>query len=236
MTFLSTASIRCLAAPLAALAVATASHAQAVLAPGDAERFARASFSEFPELLALPSDAANPSDIQRNAAWLATAFQKRGFAARQLANEGKPPVFAELPPVAGRKTVLFYMHFDAQPVYRNEWKTDPWQPVLKARNAGGEWKPIPTERLQQSPINPEWRLFARASADDKGPIMMFLAAMDALAAAGRKASVNVKVLLDSEEEKGSPRLHLVLRENEALLKSDGMIVHDARCRSETIRV
>ncbi len=212
--------------PLATLVLTAAAHAQSVLAPDQAERFARVSFPEFLELLALPSDAANAADIQRNAAWLEAAFRKRGFTTRPLANDGKPLVYAELPAVAGRKTVLFYMHFDAQPVYRNEWKTDPWQPVLKARTPAGEWAPIPIERLQQPPLDPEWRVFARASADDKGPIVMFLAALDALAAAGQSPSVNIKLLLDSEEEKGSPRLHLVLREHEALLKSDGMVVHD----------
>ncbi|WP_353506211.1 M20/M25/M40 family metallo-hydrolase [Variovorax brevis] len=218
---------RRLAGASMALALCATSHAQAVLSPADAERFAKASFPEYLELLAIPSDAAQPPDIQRNAAWLEKAFQKRGFQTRTLANEGKPLVYAELgPQVPGRKTVLYYMHFDAQPVKASEWKTDPWQPVLKARDAAGEWAVLPIERLQQSPIDPEWRVFARASADDKGPIVMFLAAMDALSAAGRKPDINVKVLLDSEEEKGSPKLHIVMREHEALLKSDGMVVHD----------
>lgn len=116
------------------------------------------------------------------------------------------------------------MHFDAQPVTPAEWKSDPWKPVLKARDAAGQWQEMASERLQGK-IDPEWRLFARASADDKGPIMMFLAAIDGCAAQQQPA-VNIKVLLDSQEEKGSPRLHVVLQENEALLKSDGLIVYD----------
>jgi acetylornithine deacetylase/succinyl-diaminopimelate desuccinylase-like protein len=167
--------------PLATLLLMAAAHAQSLLAPDQAERFARASFPEFLELLALPSDAANPADIQRNAAWLETAFRKRGFTTRPLAKDGKPLVYAELPAVAGRKTVLFYMHFDAQPVYRNEWKVDPWQPCQGA-HCGRRGAPIPTERLQRPALDPRMAFFARASADDKGPIVMFLAAVDAFAA------------------------------------------------------
>lgn len=207
---------------LAALPV----RAQYVISADEAVKLARQSMPEYFEFLSLPSDAVNPEDIQRNAAWLEKAFQKRGFSTRQLANEGRPLVYAEYgKPVKGRKTILFYMHFDAQPVTPTEWKTDPWKPVLKARNADGSWAELDTARLQEA-IDPEWRVYARASADDKGPIMMFLAAMDGLRAAGKAPAVNIKLILDSQEEKGSPRLHIVMQENRALLASDGLIVYD----------
>jgi acetylornithine deacetylase/succinyl-diaminopimelate desuccinylase-like protein len=212
---------------LACLLAAMGTHAQQVFAEKQAQVFARESFPEFLELLRMPSDAVKAEDIQRNADWLEQAFRKRGFATRQFANEGRPLVFAELGKPAGkRKTVLFYMHFDAQPVTPAEWKTDPWTPVLKARDANGVWQPLPLERLQETALDPEWRLFARASADDKGPILMFLAAMDGLRKAKIDPAVHVKVILDSQEEKGSPRLHIVMRENQKLLKSDGLIVYD----------
>ena len=202
-------------------------HAQHVISSPDAEQLARQTMAEYFEFLSLPSDAVKPADIQRNAAWLEQVFQKRGFRTRQLANEGRPLVFAEYgQPLKGQKTILFYMHFDAQPVTPAGWKSDPWKPVLKARDAAGQWQEMASERLLQGKIDPEWRLFARASADDKGPIMMFLAAIDGLRAAQQQPAVNIKVLLDSQEEKGSPRLHVVLQENEALLKSDGLIVYD----------
>jgi acetylornithine deacetylase/succinyl-diaminopimelate desuccinylase-like protein len=209
------------------LLAALPAQAQHVFSPGESERLARASFPEYFEFLAKPSDAVNAEDIQRNAAWLEQAFQKRGFRTQQLANEGRPLVFAELgAPVKGRKTILFYMHFDAQPVTPAEWKSEPWTPTLKAKDAEGKWQVLPSERLQQGKIDPEWRVFARASADDKGPIVMFLAAIDGLKAARQTPAVNVKVILDSQEEKGSPRLHIVMKENAELLKSDGLIVYD----------
>src|SRR3954449_5424842 len=108
-----------------------------------------ASYREFVELLALPNDATVPADIQKNAAWLEQAFQKRGFQTRQLPNAGKTMVYAELPGAEpGRKTVLFYMHLDVQSVTPQQWqRASPWQATLKQRNARGEWEAIPLERL-----------------------------------------------------------------------------------------
>ncbi|WP_350326731.1 M20/M25/M40 family metallo-hydrolase [Pectobacterium aroidearum] len=217
---------------LAALSLSAAifclpASAQLVLTPADAERYAQNSFPEYLELLTLPNDAAVPADIQRNAGWLEKAFQKRGFTTQQLANGDKPLVYAELgTPKADRKTILFYMHFDGQPVNPTEWQTPPWQPVLKEKDAAGQWQTLPESRLLKGDINPEWRLFARASADDKGPIAMFLAAMDAMKDKGVEPAVNIKVLLDSEEEKGSPGLTTVMAEHLTLLKSDGMVIYD----------
>src|SRR6266511_3605811 len=69
-----------------------------------------ASFPEYLELLSIPNDSIRPADIQRNAAWLETAFLKRSFAARQLENKGRPLVFAEYRGNrAAKKTILFYI-------------------------------------------------------------------------------------------------------------------------------
>jgi acetylornithine deacetylase/succinyl-diaminopimelate desuccinylase-like protein len=98
--------------------------------------------------------------------------------------------------------------------------------VLKRRNAGGDWEEIDAAPLFDGPIDPEWRVFGRSSADDKAPIMMFLAAMDALKASGDKLGVNVKVVLDSEEEKGSPSIGKVMLAHRDLLRSDAIVIHD----------
>ncbi|MBP2291874.1 M20/M25/M40 family metallo-hydrolase [Azospirillum rugosum] len=193
-----------------------------------AAKHASANYREFVELLAIPNDAVVPADIQKNAAWLERAFQKRGFQTRQLANNGKPMLYAELPDAdPARKTVLFYAHLDGQSVTPQQWQQkSPWDAVLKRKNAKGEWEAIPLETLYGDQVDPEWRLFARSSSDDKGPIMMLLTAIDALKETGRKTSVNVKVILDSEEEKGSPSLGEVIRQNADLLKSDALLVLD----------
>ena len=201
---------------------------QGQVPPALIARTAQASLPEYLELVGLPSDAIVPADIQKNADWLERAFAKRGFTVRQLPNNGKPMLYAEWPKkVAGAKTVLFYMHLDGQPVVPAEWsQPDPWKPVVKVRSNTGTWEIVSTNRLYALPLDPDLRVFGRASSDDKGPIMMFLAAFDALKAAGLEPAINVKVLLDSEEEKGSPSIPAVVKANRELLRADGIVIHD----------
>jgi acetylornithine deacetylase/succinyl-diaminopimelate desuccinylase-like protein len=191
-------------------------------------RAAIASFREFVSLLALPNDAIVPQDIQKNVDWLDAAFKKRGFRTRQLPNGGKPMLFAEYPRKnPNSRTILFYMHLDGQPVIPEQWSQEsPWIAVLKHRNAKGEWEPIDMHRLYGEELDRDWRVFARSASDDKGPIMMLLAAMDALKAAGTEPELNVKVLLDSEEEKGSPSIGTVAKAARRELRADALIVND----------
>ena len=83
---------------------------------------------------------------------------------------------------------------------------NPRVPVLKRRTAQGDWEELDSTQLFNGPVDPEWRVFGLSSADDKAPIMMFLAAIDAIKADGVAPGINVKFLLDSEEEKGSPSI------------------------------
>ena len=86
------------------------------------QKTAQRNFPEFFELLSMPNDAIVPADIQKNADWLESAFRKRGFITRQLPNGGKPLVFAEYErKAANARTILFYMHFDGQPVIPSQW-------------------------------------------------------------------------------------------------------------------
>jgi acetylornithine deacetylase/succinyl-diaminopimelate desuccinylase-like protein len=203
------------------------SAAQTILSDDEVQRVARQSYPEYFSLLSMPADAARPEDIRRNVDWLDKAFAQRGFRTRQLPNNGRPLLFAEFGPAQkAAKTILFYMHLDAQPAKAQEWDTDPWTPTLRKRDGDGAWQTIPADLLKTQATDPEWRVFARASSDDKGPIMMFLAAIDALKAKGIDPAVNIKVLLDSEEEKGSPSLHTVMEAHRDALRSDGIIVYD----------
>lgn len=222
-------SPRRLLALLPALMLGAAGLANAAdLSAADAERYAQGTYREYFEVLSLPNDAISPEDIRKNVDWLEQAFRKRGFTTRQLENNGKPMLFAELPnPDAARKTVLFYMHLDGQPVIPAQWaQKSPWTPVLKHKTAQGNWEEIDSAQLFKGPLDPEWRVFGRASADDKGPIMMMLAAIDALKANGGQPAVNVKVILDSEEEKGSPSISKIMQANRDLLRCDAMVIHD----------
>jgi acetylornithine deacetylase/succinyl-diaminopimelate desuccinylase-like protein len=119
------------------------------------------------------------------------------------------------------------MHFDGQPVIPAQWtQKSPWIAAVKRLNATGQWEDIAPERLLGEEIDPDWRIFARSASDDKGPIMMFLTAFDALKAAGVAPAINVKVLLDSEEEKGSPTIGVVAKANRALLAADAIVIDD----------
>src|SRR5687768_12616046 len=93
---------------------------------------AQSNFAEFLELLRIPNIPAEPRDIQRNATFLEQSFRKRGFETRLLANAAQRPLvfaqFGEARP--GLRTVLFYAHFDGQPVNAKEWAQDsPFEPV-----------------------------------------------------------------------------------------------------------
>jgi acetylornithine deacetylase/succinyl-diaminopimelate desuccinylase-like protein len=193
-----------------------------------AQKLAQGTFREFLELLALPNDAINPPDIQKNVEFLERMFKKRGFTTRRIENGDKPMLFAEWPnKLPGAKTVLYYMHLDGQPVVDREWsQPSPWKPVVKKRSGAGSWEVVGSEALFGPALDPELRIFARSASDDKAPIMMFLAAFDGLKAAGAEPAINVKVLLDSEEEKGSPSMRGAAEANKQLLACDALVIQD----------
>ncbi|MGH9368725.1 MAG: M20/M25/M40 family metallo-hydrolase, partial [Thermoanaerobaculia bacterium] len=147
---------------------------------------------ELAELLAIPNLASDRVNIERNASAIARAFQRRGVSARLLRVEDAPPVvYGELPAPGARRTVLFYAHYDGQPVRPADWAGEPWKPVLRDRPLREGGREIPWEGLE-APLPPEGRLYARSASDDKAPIAGLLAALDALEAAGRRPSVNLK--------------------------------------------
>jgi acetylornithine deacetylase/succinyl-diaminopimelate desuccinylase-like protein len=217
----------CSLATLTSGVAPAAAQADAVT-PALIQKTVQANMQEFFDMLALLNDSVNAEDIRKNADWLVAAFRKRGSATKQLENDGKPLVFAEYVRQArGARTVLFYMHFDGMPVIPAQWaQQSPWVATLKHRNAGGQWEEIDRGKLKGGEIDPNWRLFARSASDDKGPIMMFLNAFDTLKAAGLEPVINVRVLLDSEEEKGSPTIGTVATTNRELLRADGIVIND----------
>jgi acetylornithine deacetylase/succinyl-diaminopimelate desuccinylase-like protein len=187
-----------------------------------------ASFPDYLAFLALPNDALAEGDhLKKNAAWLEAALAKRGFVVRQVANNGRPILFAEYPSTPAKKTVLFYMHFDGQPVTPSQWsQPDPFTPVLKKKGADGKWAAVDMQQLMRPDFDPELRVFARASSDDKGPIVMFLAALDLMRQQGETPAVNVKLILDSEEEISSPGIGKAIAQEKDFLRADALIIHD----------
>ena len=180
------------------------------------------------ELTRIRSIAADPAGIAEAADRLQSLLKERGFETKQLsAGNGTPAVvFGSLRSPGARRTVVFYAHYDGQPVTPSEWKSDPFIPAMRSGPLNSGEHDIDL-KAARSPFHPEWRLFGRAASDDKASIVAFLGAFDALKASGQKMSVNVKVVWEGEEEAGSPHLAKILRDNQTLLASDLWLIGDA---------
>ena len=181
---------------------------------------------ELADFVAIPNLATDSVNIRRNARHIVQMLEKRGASARLLETPGAPPaVFGELRTPGATRTVMFYAHYDGQPVDTTEWATHPWRPALRtaALAAGGSVIPMPT---QPGTVQGEWRLYARSASDDKSPIVAFLSAMDALRAAGVRPSVNLKFYFEGEEEAGSDHLRDALTRHRDLLGADVWIFGD----------
>ncbi|MBU2899427.1 M20/M25/M40 family metallo-hydrolase [Maribacter dokdonensis] len=180
---------------------------------------------ELREFVAIPNDALNADDIDSNLYWLRKKFTERGFNSTILETEGLPLFFAALPMDDNKPTILFYMHLDGQSVDATKWdQPDPYKVVLKSKTED-DWKTESFSELNDD-INYDWRLFGRSTSDDKGPIIMFLNAIDALKKDAIDIPFNVKVILDSEEEKSSVPLPQAVRTYKDLLKADFLVIND----------
>lgn len=195
--------------------------------------------SDFAELLRLPNIASELDDMQRNARFIERYVQARGFTTKTVSAGGAPYVFAERAGTPGATSVLIYAHYDGQPVVAADWSSPPFEPTL--------WTGMPGAlgsakiSLLQDTYDPEWRLAARSAGDDKGPIIALMAAIDALTAADSMPDINIKLILDGEEERGSPTLAGILDllsdelAADLLLFCDGPM-HQSRRRQLTLGV
>ncbi|QLG44264.1 M20/M25/M40 family metallo-hydrolase [Costertonia aggregata] len=185
----------------------------------------RHTIDELRDFIKIPNDALDHADINRNLTWLTKKFNERGFNTSVLPTEGESLFFATLPIQDGKPTILFYMHFDGQSVDPSKWnQPNPYEVVLKSRD-GDTWKDESFDDLNND-IDYDWRLFGRSTSDDKGPIVMFLNTIDLLKKNAVELPYNVKVILDSEEEKSSKPLPKAVREYRELLKADFLVIND----------
>jgi acetylornithine deacetylase/succinyl-diaminopimelate desuccinylase-like protein len=186
---------------------------------------------ELSEFLAIPNIASDTPNIQKNAARLVEMLEARGIETHLLPISGRGPVvFGKLLSPEAKRTVIFYAHYDGQPVDPAAW-TDgkPFEPVLRdaAIEVGGKRIPFPQNTAQHRAIyNDNWRIYARSSSDDKSPIVALLAAIDALRAKKIPLAVNLKLVLEGEEEAGSPNLQRTLELHKNLLGGDLLIPGD----------
>ena len=185
--------------------------------------------AELAELMAIPNVASDRPNIERNAKHLTELFAERGFETRLLRVAGddavNPAVFAQRLSKDATRTVVFYSHYDGQPVDPDRWSSDPWTPTLRTGALGGDGvRTVPISANE--PLQPEWRLFGRSASDDKAPIVELLAALDALEALGVSQSISIKVFLEGEEEAGSKNLGSILEEHRELLAADLWLLCD----------
>ena len=190
--------------------------------------YAKASLSTLKELLAIPNDAHYPEDIEKNAQWCTQKFQEAGFSTQRLETETVPLLLANYDrKLEGQPTVLFYFHIDGQPVDPEFWfQEDPYEATLKKEVEAEGWVTIDWDLLKGEELDPEWRIFARSSSDDKSPFVMFLTALKTLKNSGGDLPYNLKVILDFEEEIGSPRLAAAVAANKDKLKADALLIYD----------
>lgn len=185
----------------------------------------RHSIDELRDFVSIPNDALEHADINRNITWLTKKFNERGFNSSALTTKGESLFFAALPMEDEKPTLLFYMHFDGQSVDPSKWdQPNPYDVVLKAKD-GIRWKTMSFDDLNED-INYDWRLFGRSTSDDKGPIVMFLNAIDLLRKNNKTIPFNVKVILDGEEEKSSKPLPEAVKQYRELLEADFLIIND----------
>ena len=159
----------------------------------------------------LSGDPAHAGDIQRTAEWLAAHLRALGLAERQvMPTAGHPVVYGEwLGAGPDKPTVLVYGHYDVVPAAMEDgWDTPPFEPVEK-----------------------DGKIYARGATDDKGQLFIHVKALESYLETNGGAPVNVKILLEGEEEISSPNLTPFIKANLDLLKADVCVISDTSMRT-----
>lgn len=185
---------------------------------------------EFTNFLSIPNVAADPAGLQRNADLIMSMMSSRGIQKVQLlqaTTAGVPPVvYGEVITPGAQKTIIFYAHYDGQPVNPAQWAKglSPFQPTLFTDDIRAEGKniPFPADGRYQD----GWRIYARGASDDKAGVFAILGAYEALRKTGMTPGCNIKFFFEGEEEAGSPHLHEILEKYKTLLASDLWIICD----------
>lgn len=165
--------------------------------------------AELTELLAIPSVSTNPenvTDMQRCAEWVSSHMRNVGLDKVEImTTPGHPVIYGEWLGAPGKPTVLLYGHYDVQPVEPLElWTSPPFQATVR-----------------------DGCLFARGAADDKGQVFIHLKAIEAFMKNGGTLPVNLKLLIEGEEEIGSEHLEEFVKSHKELLKADLVLISDS---------
>ncbi len=164
-----------------------------------------AELNEFLRIPSISSLSEHKQDMQTAASWLAAAMKRVNLDNISIDETGgHPVVYADWLHAPGKPTILFYGHYDVQPVDPlNLWETPPFEPTVRDN-----------------------KLFARGASDDKGQVFMHLKALEALFALDGTLPVNVKFIIEGEEEIGSPNLPQYVEKNKEKLAADLILISD----------
>ena len=191
-----------------------------------AKKYADESFELFREFLALPNDANYSEDLIPNIAWCKKHFGALDFTITELDTPTLPLLLAEKIIDKQLPTILVYLQIDGQPVDFSQWNQEsPWKAVLKKSDENGNWQKIPWENLYNN-YDPNDRIFARSTADSKGAAIMFLSALKAANDLNITPNFNIKIIMDFEEELGSPELPKAVIKHKEALAADALIIFD----------
>jgi acetylornithine deacetylase/succinyl-diaminopimelate desuccinylase-like protein len=164
---------------------------------------------ELKAFLAIPSISALPQhadDVKRCANWCADEMRRIGMQNVKLVDTpGNPVVYGDWLDTPGAPTILFYGHYDVQPVDPLElWQSPPFEATVR-----------------------DGEIYARGSADDKGQVFMHFKAIEAHLKQNGKLPVNMKIILEGEEEVGSVNLDHFIRDHKAELGADVVVISDS---------
>jgi acetylornithine deacetylase/succinyl-diaminopimelate desuccinylase-like protein len=165
--------------------------------------------SQMKEFLAIPSISSSPEhsgDVRRCAEWTAEEMRRIGLQnVRLIETKGHPVVYGDWLNAPGAPTVLFYGHYDVQPVDPVElWESPPFEATVR-----------------------DGEIYARGAADDKGQVFMHLKAIEAYLQKGGGLPVNMRLLIEGEEEVGSAHLDQVIRDHKESLAADVVVISDS---------
>jgi len=161
--------------------------------------------SDFLKIPSISSLSEHKEDVRTAANWLVAELERIGLEnVKVMETKGHPVVYADWLHAENKPTVLVYGHYDVQPVDPlHLWKTPPFEPNIR-----------------------DEKIFARGASDDKGQVFMHLKSVEAILSTEGSLPVNIKYILEGEEEIGSPSLYDFINEHKELLKADVLVISD----------
>jgi acetylornithine deacetylase/succinyl-diaminopimelate desuccinylase-like protein len=187
--------------------------------------------TELVSLVALPNAPADEAGARANAALLRRMLARRGLRTELLETDGNPLVWGELRADGATRTLLLYSHYDGLPVDPRAWKQpDPYAAVLRDARLEDGGKQVRLWKTRES-LAPGYRLYGRSASDAKAAIVGLLSALDALRAAGRAPTANLRVILDGEEKSGSPGLVAAAPRHRDKLGADLLVILDGQAHA-----